>query len=47
MLTTAEVTRVLLDEGEDHAVSSVKRLGCTLKGFLRYAFLTGLRVDTG
>ncbi len=41
-LTTAHVTRALLDEGADHAVSSVKRLGYTIKSFLRYAFLTGL-----
>lgn len=41
-LTTAHVTRALLDEGTDHAVSSVKRLGYTIKAFLRYAFLTGL-----
>ena len=42
MLTPADVTRALLEEGEDHAVSSVKRLGYTIKAFLRYAFLTGL-----
>jgi integrase/recombinase XerD len=41
-LTKAEVTRALLAEGTDHAVSSVKRLGYTIKAFLRYAFLTGL-----
>ena len=41
-LTTADVTRALLEEGTDHAVSSVKRLGYTIKAFLRYAFLTGL-----
>ncbi|WP_146207224.1 tyrosine-type recombinase/integrase [Nocardioides silvaticus] len=41
-LTTVEVTQALRDEGRDHAVSSVKRLGYTIKTFLRYAFLTGL-----
>ena len=41
-LTTAEITTALLAEGTDHAVSSVKRLGYTLKSFLRYAFLIGL-----
>lgn len=41
-LTTAEVTRALLHEGTDHAASSVKRLGYTIRAFLRYAFLTGL-----
>ncbi len=42
MLTPAEVSRALLDEGEGHAVSSVKRLGYTLRAFLHYAFVTGL-----
>lgn len=41
-LSTAEVTAALLAEGADHAVSSVKRLGYTLRSFLRYACLTGL-----
>lgn len=41
-LSTAEVTAALLGEGADHAVSSVKRLGYTLRSFLRYAFLTEL-----
>jgi integrase/recombinase XerD len=41
-LTTAEVTRALLHEGADHAATSVKRLGYTIKAFLRFAFLTGL-----
>jgi integrase/recombinase XerD len=41
-LSTAEVTAALLAEGTDHAVSSVKRMGYTLRSFLRYAFLTGL-----
>lgn len=41
-LTTSEVTQALLEEGHDHAVSSVKRMGYTLKSFLGYAFLTGL-----
>lgn len=41
-LSPAEITRALLDEGDRHAVSSVKRLGYTLRSFLRYAFLTGL-----
>lgn len=41
-LSTAQVTAALLAEGADHAVSSVKRLGYTLRSFLRYAFLTGL-----
>lgn len=41
-LSTAEVTAALLAEGTDHAVSSVKRLGYTLRSFLHYAFLTGL-----
>jgi integrase/recombinase XerD len=42
MLTPADVTRALMDEGQGHAVSSVKRLGYTLKAFLRFALLTGL-----
>lgn len=41
-LSTAEVTSALLAEGADHAVSSVKRLGYTLRSFCRYAFVTGL-----
>jgi integrase/recombinase XerD len=41
-LSTPQVTAALLAEGADHAVSSVKRLGYTLRSFLRYAFLTGL-----
>lgn len=41
-LSAAEITAALLAEGDQHAVSSVKRLGYTLRSFLRYAFLTGL-----
>lgn len=41
-LSTAAVTQALLDEGAEHAVSSVKRMGYNLKSFLRFAFLTGL-----
>lgn len=41
-LSPADVTTALLAEGTDHAVSSVKRMGYTLRSFLRYAFLTGL-----
>lgn len=41
-LSTAEVTRALLGEGVDHAPATVKRLGYTLKAFLRYALLAGL-----
>lgn len=41
-LSTAQVTAALLAEGAGRAVSSVKRMGYTLRSFLRYAFLTGL-----
>ena len=41
-LSAADVTAALLAEGTSHAVSSVKRLGYTLRSFLRYAFLSGL-----
>ena len=41
-LFTGDVTAALLAEGTNHAVSSVKRLGYTLRSFLRYAFLNGL-----
>lgn len=41
-LSSAEVTRALLEEGVDHAPATVKRLGYTLKAFLRYALLAGL-----
>jgi integrase/recombinase XerD len=41
-LSTAEITAALQAEGDHHAVSSVKRLGYTLRSLLRYAFLTGL-----
>ncbi len=41
-LSTAEITAALLAEGDHHAVSSVKRLGYTLRSFVRYALLTRL-----
>ena len=41
-LTTAEVTRALLDEGATRKPVSVKAFGYTLRSLLRFFFITGI-----
>ena len=42
VLSAADVTRALLDEGEGRAPVSVKKFGYALRAFLRFCLLTGV-----